>query len=55
MANELAISRTPVREAINQLAAEGFVEIIPRKGVFSIELKTDDIIELLLVREALEF
>jgi DNA-binding GntR family transcriptional regulator len=54
LANELAISRTPVREAINQLAAEGFVEIIPRKGVFSIELKTDDIIELLLVREALE-
>lgn len=54
LAEELSVSRTPVREAINQLAAEGFVEIIPRKGTFFVELTHNDILELLDVREALE-
>ncbi len=29
---ELGISRTPVREALNQLATDGYLENIPRKG-----------------------
>ena len=54
LANEISMSRTPVREAINQLAAEGLITIIPRKGVFCIELSLDEIRGLVDVREALE-
>ena len=34
LAEQLAISRTPIREALARLAQDGLVEIIPRKGVF---------------------
>lgn len=30
--NELGVSRTPVREALNQLSTDGYLENIPRKG-----------------------
>ncbi|MGI5850109.1 MAG: GntR family transcriptional regulator [Christensenellales bacterium] len=54
LAEEISMSRTPVREAINQLAAEGFIKIIPRKGLFCIDLTHDEIRGLLDVRESLE-
>jgi len=54
LAQEISMSRTPVREAINQLSAEGFVNNIPRKGVFAIELTPEEIGDLLDVREPLE-
>jgi DNA-binding GntR family transcriptional regulator len=54
LAEEISMSRTPVREAINQLAAEGLVKNIPRKGIYSIDLSEEYILELLDVRESLE-
>lgn len=54
IAEEISMSRTPVREAINQLSAEGFLNNIPRKGIFFIELTPKEIRELLDVREVLE-
>lgn len=54
LAAEIAISRTPVREAINKLIAEGFVDYVPRRGLFTISIKQAEIIELLDIREALE-
>lgn len=54
LAEEIAISRTPVREAINKLIAEGFINNIPRRGIFFIEIKKDEILDLLDVREVLE-
>ena len=53
LANEISMSRTPVREAINELASEGYVNKIPRKGVFCLELTKDQIKEILDVREVL--
>lgn len=54
LAAEIAISRTPVREAINKLVAEGFINYIPRRGLFSISIDKAEIADLLDIREALE-
>ena len=56
--NELAanfgVSRTPVRDAINRLATEGMVTIVPRRGVFVTRLSPKAIKDLYEVREVLE-
>lgn len=54
LAEEIAMSRTPVREAINQLAAEGLLNHIPRRGIYLKEISPEQIVELLDVRKALE-
>ena len=51
---EISMSRTPVREAMNLLVAEGFIKSVPRKGLFAIQLSNDEIKGLLDVRECLE-
>ena len=54
LASELSMSRTPVREAINQLVAEGLIVNKPRIGLFFVELTKEDMIDILNVREGLE-
>ena len=54
LANEFGVSRTPVREAINRLIAEGFVENRPRKGIFAAEISKDELIKMLDIRIVLE-
>jgi len=54
LAKELGSSRTPIREAMNQLAAEGLLEVSPNGGMVVAQLKREDIIELYELREALE-
>lgn len=54
LANEIGVSRTPVREAINQLVAEGILQEIPGRGAGLAEPTKRDIIELYELREALE-
>lgn len=34
LAEELGVSRTPIREAIRRLEQEGFVVMIPRRGAY---------------------
>ena len=51
---ELDVSRTPIREALNQLSKEGLVEIIPRRGAFVRRWTKAEALEILLIREALE-
>ena len=50
----LGISRTPVREALRELAADGLVDIIDGKGVYVKRIDYKDMIEIFEVREALE-
>jgi DNA-binding GntR family transcriptional regulator len=51
---ELGMGRTPVREAIQQLAAEGLVSILPRKGTFVSNVSFWDFEKLLEARIMLE-
>jgi DNA-binding GntR family transcriptional regulator len=54
LANQLGVSRTPVRESLCRLENEGIVKIIPRRGAFVVKHSKERIIEILLVREVLE-
>jgi DNA-binding GntR family transcriptional regulator len=54
LAKELGISRTPVGEAIRQLASEGLVEQVPRYGTIVRPIDRRELLELYEMREALE-
>jgi len=54
IAQEIGMSRTPVREAVNRLIAEGFVHCVPRKGLFAAKVSVEDLLKMLDVRIALE-
>lgn len=54
IAKDLGISRTPIREAIGQLVAEGLLDQIPNRGAVVVQLTRQDIVELYEIREALE-
>ena len=54
LAKTLGVSRSPVREALLELSAKGFVEFLPRRGVRIKELSKTDIINLIYYRKALE-
>lgn len=51
---ELGISRTPVREAINSLAEEGLVNIMPRKGIVVTHISVSDIFKCYELRKLVE-
>lgn len=54
LAEQMGVSRTPVREAIRRLEAEGLVTMVPRKGTHVSELSMKDIMDVLEVRAALD-
>lgn len=54
LANQLHVSRSPVREALHQLAGDGLVVEVPNKGVYVKEFTLRDIEEIFDVRVMLE-
>ncbi|MFB7575949.1 GntR family transcriptional regulator [Streptomyces sp. NPDC056165] len=54
LAADLGVSRVPVREAMRLLEAEGFVEVLPRRGVVVRQLARKDVEDLFEMRTALE-
>ncbi|MBO9521328.1 MAG: GntR family transcriptional regulator [Nocardioidaceae bacterium] len=54
LAEQLDVSRIVVREAIQQLAAEGLVEVLPRRGALVSVLDVDTAKDLFEVRISLE-
>jgi DNA-binding GntR family transcriptional regulator len=54
LADELGCGRTPIREALQRLRLEGFVEIHPRRGVLVSPIDVRRQLELLEVRRALD-
>lgn len=54
VAEDLGMSRTPVREALIQLKHEGLVELIPRRGMRIVPVVADDMKEIYDVLTSLE-
>ena len=54
LAEQLGVSLTPVRSAIQQLSTEGLVDIKPRSGTFVASLTAQDVEETFRIRCALE-
>ncbi len=54
LAEQMDISRTPVREALHVLHKEGFVEVMPRVGYRVREIDLKEFEELCEIRKALE-
>jgi DNA-binding GntR family transcriptional regulator len=50
----LNVSRTPLREAIKMLAAEGLVELVPNRGAIALQLTEADVLNTFEVMAGLE-
>ena len=50
----LRVSRTPLREAIKMLAAEGLVELLPHRGAIAVSLTEEDVLNTFEVMAGLE-
>jgi DNA-binding GntR family transcriptional regulator len=54
LSKKFGVSRTPIRESIRKLAAEGLVEITPKSGTRISQLTKNDIDEIYEIRDVLE-
>ncbi|MBU3614530.1 GntR family transcriptional regulator [Polynucleobacter sp. Latsch14-2] len=54
LAESLNVSRTPIREAIKRLAADGLVELIANRGAIAVQLSQEDVINTFDVIAQLE-
>ena len=54
LAEQLAVSRTPVREALSRLAAEGLVDLVPNRGARVASWTTEQLREIFELRLAVE-
>ncbi|MGF6906639.1 GntR family transcriptional regulator [Fusobacterium sp. PH5-44] len=50
----LGISRTPIREAVTELAQEGWITIIPRRGIFVSSINVSEINDIYQIRQSFE-
>ncbi len=54
LATELGFSRTPIREAISILEMEGFLSIVPKKGILVTDILLNDIVQIFQARMEIE-
>ena len=54
IAEELGVSRTPVREAFRQLELEGLIRIVPNKGAYVTGISMSDVADIYEIRSLLE-
>lgn len=54
LANDMGVSRTPIREAIRKLEKDGLVVIEPRRGAYVSNISVKDMLDTMEVREELE-
>lgn len=54
LVEKIKLSKTPIINALNRLAQEGFVILVPNRGFFVREVNREEILEFFKIREALE-
>lgn len=54
LASELGFSRTPVREALNRIENEGFIRILPKKGIYVTNVTLNDVVQIFQTRLEIE-
>lgn len=54
LAQQLGLSRGPIREAVKQLASEGLLELQPKRGAFVRSFSARELVDLYAVRTTLE-
>lgn len=54
LAEQLGVSRGPIREALRQLEQEGLVEYVPNRGCFVRQVKPQDILESDMIQTQME-
>ena len=54
LAERMNVSRTPIREAIRELATDGLVIIEPRRGAYVSDISIQNMLDIFEVREDLE-
>jgi DNA-binding GntR family transcriptional regulator len=54
LADQLNVSRTPIREALFRLESQGFVKTVPRKGVVVSKLSPEEVVEIFMILSAIE-
>ncbi|WP_282940588.1 GntR family transcriptional regulator [Paenibacillus sp. RC67] len=54
LASEFGVSRSPVKDAFNQLVHDGLIEVLPRKGTYVTQSNPKDFVEILAARLMIE-
>lgn len=54
LAAEYGTSRTPIREAINRLEMDGYVKVLPKKGIYVTEISLKDVLQIFQTRIEIE-
>jgi Transcriptional regulators len=54
LASELGFSRTPIRQALNRIEQEGFIKVLPKKGIYVTDVSLTDVRQIFQVRLEIE-
>ena len=54
LGERIGVSRTPIREALRRLVAEGLIDFLPNRGAFVASWDEDDLIDIFEMRSVLE-
>lgn len=54
LAEEFSVSRTPIREAIGRLEMDGYVRVLPKKGIYVTDISLNDVHQIFQTRIEIE-
>jgi DNA-binding GntR family transcriptional regulator len=54
LSTELGFSRTPIRQALNRIEQEGFIRVLPKKGIYVTDVSLNDVRQIFQARLEIE-